>query len=95
MGQTACALAGASWCRLRDCNRRSGVRHGNRVVNGADAGWGPGQWSAENPGPTDLRDEENKAETDAADDAEQGYRGAAHAQQHAPLGQPEAAQRAR
>jgi hypothetical protein len=64
---------------------------GDRVVNGADAGRGSRQGSAEDSRPANLRDEENQAETDSPDKAEHRDRGAAQAQQHAALGQAETA----
>jgi hypothetical protein len=65
---------------------------GDRVVNCADAGRNSRQRSADDSRPTDLRNEENQAETDGPDKTEQRDRGAAQAQQHAALRQAETAQ---
>lgn len=87
--------AASSDSGTRGRSRRAGVREGNRVLHGANAGRGPGQRSGENARPTDLRDEEDQAEADGADQGEHRDRDAAQAQQHAALRQAETAQRAR
>lgn len=92
MRRAARALAGAHGGRPRGRDRRPGMGQGDRVVNGANAGRGAGQGSAEDSWPADLRDEEDQAETDSPDKTEQRDRGAAQAQQHAALGQAETAQ---